>query len=262
MLIAQTEKERENEREQQTSLQALLEHMAIEDTRKAIFKVANNASRWFEANGEIPPNFLIQHHILDFERLFSKQYKRTIDAFGNRTFEAFKSHMNLERKDLQDSLDVFQQLAKNWILENALLQAKLVAGTTQDELINIIALSQSEGMGVREIARVMRDHVGRSLASSRALTIAVTETHNAATWANLESTRQVDQELDIGLFKRWFPVEDVRTRPDHARMFDADAIQLSEEFVVGGEFMDRPGDPSASASQVVRCRCILTYERK
>lgn len=93
----------------------------------------------------------------------------------------------------------------------------------------------------------------------RAATIANTETHNAAMYALKENGKRVAREENLDLRKYWIPVEDSRTRDAHSAMASHDAIPLDALFTVGGEKMDRPGDPRASAKNVIRCRCTMAY---
>jgi hypothetical protein len=98
------------------------------------------------------------------------------------------------------------------------------------------------------------------LSLGRSRVIARTETHAAALFAQIESGRQAEKDLNIELVKTWLPTLDNRTREDHAEMASYGAIPLDEKFTVGGEEMDRPGDPAGSAAQVCNCRCTLTIE--
>jgi hypothetical protein len=65
--------------------------------------------------------------------------------------------------------------------------------------------------------------------------------------------------LGVQMLKEWLPTLDDRTRPAHAAMNGQPPIPLNEKFVVDGELMDRPGDPSASPANVIACRCALGY---
>lgn len=57
-----------------------------------------------------------------------------------------------------------------------------------------------------------------------------------------------------GLRKQWVATMDSRTRPDHLAAH-GQTVGVDEAFVVGGERLDHPGDPSASASNTIQCRC-------
>lgn len=54
--------------------------------------------------------------------------------------------------------------------------------------------------------------------------------------------------------KQWFALLDAKTRPDHAAAH-GQVRGISAAFDVGGEAMAHPGDPAASAKNVINCRC-------
>lgn len=57
-----------------------------------------------------------------------------------------------------------------------------------------------------------------------------------------------------GLRKQWIATMDSRTRASHLAAH-GQTVGVGEDFVVDGERLAHPGDPGASASQVVNCRC-------
>jgi len=56
--------------------------------------------------------------------------------------------------------------------------------------------------------------------------------------------------------KSWLSAVDSRTRESHLDA-DGQTVPIDEPFIIGGELMDRPLDPSASAAEVVNCRCVV-----
>jgi hypothetical protein len=69
-------------------------------------------------------------------------------------------------------------------------------------------------------------------------------------WADLQSKP---------LKKKWIVTLDGKERASHNAMAGYPSIALNEKFVVGGSLMDRPGDASAPANELVNCRCGLMY---
>jgi hypothetical protein len=57
----------------------------------------------------------------------------------------------------------------------------------------------------------------------------------------------------------WNAVGDDRTREEHADA-DGQEVALNEAFIVGGEPLMYPGDPSGSDWNTINCRCWLTYD--
>lgn len=77
------------------------------------------------------------------------------------------------------------------------------------------------------------------------------------------------QMLETGLDaqKEWISTDDPRTRESH-RHAEGQTVDLTEEFTVGiytdgvktgEEGMEFPGDPTASAGNVIQCRCTLGF---
>lgn len=62
-----------------------------------------------------------------------------------------------------------------------------------------------------------------------------------------------------GATKTWNSMDDDKVRPDHADA-DGDSVALNDVFVVGGETMVGPHDPSASDDQTTGCRCFLSTD--
>jgi SPP1 gp7 family putative phage head morphogenesis protein len=56
--------------------------------------------------------------------------------------------------------------------------------------------------------------------------------------------------------KEWLAALDERTRHTHAEA-DGQIKELGESFLVGGENLEYPGDPSGSAGNIVNCRCTI-----
>ena len=88
----------------------------------------------------------------------------------------------------------------------------------------------------------------------RADTIARTETAAAINRGRMDSARAMGEYGPVA--KVWNAVMDARTRDAHAEVHDV-TVAFDEMFVVGGEPMDGPHDPSASAANTVSCRCEL-----
>lgn len=91
----------------------------------------------------------------------------------------------------------------------------------------------------------------------RADTIARTEIGSAFVNGNYEA--QVALGEYGAVFKEWLSVSDARTRPEHAAL-DGTVIPFDDMFDAGGEMMRAPHDETASAGNVINCRCdVLWY---
>ena len=89
----------------------------------------------------------------------------------------------------------------------------------------------------------------------RAARTAVTGAQNAG---RLDSFLKA-QEMGIRLKKRWLATLDNRTRHTH-RILDGQVRPNEKPFVVEGQEIMYPGDPSAAAALVYNCRCTLIAE--
>jgi hypothetical protein len=93
----------------------------------------------------------------------------------------------------------------------------------------------------------------------RAQTIARTEIVSSSNFGTLMGAEQLQNSFQVQLRKVWLSTQDGRTRVTHS-LADGQAKGMRDQFVVGGELLDFPGDPKGSAENVINCRCTLTYE--
>lgn len=95
-----------------------------------------------------------------------------------------------------------------------------------------------------------------SFSEFRADTIARTEIGSAFVNGNYEAQKALGEYGPA--FKEWLSVSDARTRPEHAAL-DGTVIPFDDMFDAGGEMMRAPHDETASAANVVNCRCDVLY---
>ncbi len=69
------------------------------------------------------------------------------------------------------------------------------------------------------------------------------------------ATQKAVDELGVSVKKRWISSLDGRERPSH-RQTNGETVGEKERFSNG---LLRPHDPSAPASEVINCRCVLQY---
>lgn len=95
---------------------------------------------------------------------------------------------------------------------------------------------------------------------NRARVIAQTETNRHFNGSMLAHGLSREQAGDSSLTKRWDTVMDNRERLEH-RDANNDVQPLSQPFIVGGEPLLFPGDPTGSPWNVINCRCSLRIEK-
>jgi hypothetical protein len=202
------------------------------------------------------PNFfhLVDKHQSQLFDSLKAHYRRVIPAFGALSLSQVKSRQF--KATAED--DLFLDLANRWVHTEGLKRSKLIADTTEADVLAAISTGLDDGLGTAEIADDIQDVT--DLSDWRAEMIARTETHAAANYASAESVRQAEDKLGVKMLKSWLPTLDGRTRPAHAEMEGSEAIPMDDKFIVDGEEMDRPGDPAGSAENVISCRCTLGFE--
>jgi hypothetical protein len=214
-----------------------------------------NASKEYPDNGQVPA-WVSEKHKQEIRIILSDHYKVVIPHFGRMVLKQIKSR-RIERKAAENMFTAFMG---EWVTTEALRKATMISATDYDDVTNAIRTGIEAGEGTDAIARNIRDI--SKLTPFRSATVARTETHNAATFGSIETARTAEQKFGVQMYKVWLPTLDDRTRPEHRAMATRDPISLNEKFQVGGDTMDRPGDPSASPDNVINCRCALAYEEK
>jgi len=131
--------------------------------------------------------------------------------------------------------------------------------TTQlaKELETVIFNGRADGLNLDQISRSITKK-GFPISRRRANLIARTETHNAASFANHDYHKKVQQDLGTELKKQWVSTSDLRTRSAHSSA-NGQSVSMDEDFIVGGARMSYAGDPKGGARNVINCRCIIIY---
>tara|TARA_B100000900_G_scaffold409297_1_gene424969 strand:+ start:753 stop:1424 length:672 start_codon:yes stop_codon:yes gene_type:complete len=126
------------------------------------------------------------------------------------------------------------------------------------KISDYIEQARADNLTLPEIAKSVVSKFN-FLSVSRSALIARTETHNAASFANHSYHKTIKDDLGMKMMKKWVPVNDGRTRDAHRAMASKDAIDMDEDFIVGGEPMGYAGDPRGLAKNVINCRCVIIY---
>lgn len=227
------------------------------------FKVAINRNKYIKdiakgyANNQAIPSDARYAHEARLKGILGNHYLKVIPYFARNTIRSLKSGDKIFEKK---ALSNFDSYVTEWASTEALKKARSIADTDTDDVLRVIQTGLLEGASIPEISKGIRKVTG--LTPYRASVVARTETHNAATLASIESVRDVEEQSNTVFLKRWIPTNDPRTRDSHAVMLGSEAIGLDEPFIVDGESLDRPGDPSGSAGNIIHCRCQIIFEEK
>ena len=184
---------------------------------------------------------------IKLRKVLEPHYRSVIDEFGLRILQYRKQESQ------------FETLIRRYLTEYGAIAITNIANTTRARISRLIVAGEAEGKGVAVIAAEIFEAMRGGFTKIRAATIARTETHNAASYANHE----VAKTLDIPqLQKQWVAVNDPRTRGHHTVM-NGVRVPMDEDFLVpydGIEYrMSRPADPRGGAANVINCRCALIY---
>lgn len=116
---------------------------------------------------------------------------------------------------------------------------------------------------IRRLARSLRSPKSFGTVENRAEAIMRTEVNRTFAMANDSQQGSAAEAMGGGgfqLLKYWLTAEDSRTRETHelaGETYDkAHPIPQDEPFIVGGERLMYPLDPSGSPANVVNCRCV------
>lgn len=149
----------------------------------------------------------------------------------------------------------------NPVLQDQLRRTRNFMVETPDEVYRMIlaALDSNEGNPPAQNAAVenILNITGTVNWPARSKTVAVTEVNRLFHFGSLALAMQARGRI----VKKWIAREDKSTRPAHANA-DNQIRPVMQPFIVGGEGLMAPGDPSGSAWNVINCRCELSYSRR
>ena len=199
--------------------------------------------------------------------LLDKHYANMMNIYGNRVrgimrqsvdFSAstlpFKGLVTLERK-----FSLFDDIVLGYLGQFAAKKIKNITKTTENDIRRSLEEAEQQ-FEISEQQYAYARIKAKAFSKFRADAIARTELHQAAMYASQKNTEALAREVGATVAKKWTPTVDERTRPAHMAMLGKDAIAMDGKFDVGGEMLERPGDPNGSAANVINCRCVLTYE--
>ena len=196
-------------------------------------------------------------HALRMQFLFKENYQRIAQSaakYAPDLIDGLKASM-AQREYKRDTSEIGEQALRKWFAEHGGQRAKQTAQTTMADIRRLMTEAFDEGEPEAQVLKA--GLAAKGLSAWRADTIARTETHTAAQYVGNFVARQIAAEVGVQLEKAWVPVFDDRTREPHADMDADDWIDMDATFLVGGERLSYPGDPSGSPENTINCRCQL-----
>lgn len=182
---------------------------------------------------------------LDTGLHFAKWYARTFDLYIAKGVNP-KQYLNQ-----------WQLAIMAYAQKNTAMNITGVANTGRKTAIKIIQRLFRDPdfvtLGPAAKARLLRKQL-KGYSKYQALRVVRTETTRAANFGIQQSATSVFSGRD--LIKRWSASLDGRERDWHARANNQERPK-NDPFVVGGEYLMRPGE--GSARNVINCRCSAVY---
>lgn len=219
-------------------------------------KLISLAQEVYELTGKPYNSKMEEDYIQALVTLSRENSSKVIPVFSAHQINLFKN--TIEQIDRINNLGFHTLLIEEFTSQFTLQKSKLASDTAFNELRNVVANGVNNGLGQAQISKNIRQL--KTLSTFRANTIARTETHQAATFAQEKVAERAALEYGIEMMKQWIPTKDKRTRDIHRGMSSHSAIPINQHFIVGGEKMMRPGDPNGSARNVINCRCTCVYK--
>lgn len=194
-----------------------------------------------------------------FLNIYYNIYKEVGTIHGLRTGKQI--NQQLKEFTVNAFLSQFDRNLIGWLLENATDRITIVKETYLEYLKQIITQGIADGKSMSQIATELTKRINqRNFYRWQALRIARTETTAAANYAAMQSA----DVSGVVMEKVWISATDSRTRRppksefNHLQM-NGVRIPKKEYFKVpfngGFEKVMFPGDPKASAGNVINCRC-------
>lgn len=130
--------------------------------------------------------------------------------------------------------------------------------TTKEEIRQALAEAYEQGLNADRTATYIREKVGRRISRSRAVLISRTESATAANLGKRTGAESWLTENNEKGYKQWIGRNDGRERTTHIQLND-DIIPMDNNFMVGNDKGQYPGDVNLSADERCNCRCTVIY---
>ena len=248
-------------------------------------KTYNDAARYYKENGAFHFSEISDPERLEkiFRTLYTtvtlneaiQAYKEVVEPLNVNTPSLKEVNIDIEKKDIINDLieilnpegrgliNMWRSLLDDFLTVRLTNRITMINRTTEERIHKIIEESIFDGLGAEETARKIRKESGANLNVNRSRNIARTEVITASNNGKYMAAQSSNLEMQ----KKWHPANDARTRHSHRAMLDAPWIDLKQDFWLANEFgvlepAKHPCDERLSASNVVNCRCALTFKPK
>jgi SPP1 gp7 family putative phage head morphogenesis protein len=182
-------------------------------------------------------------------------YRTTMPFFAEQAVKQLKPK---KAAPAPIEMDSWQAYIDSFVKSRLAQRIVWITNTTEEVfksiVRNIISGAIQEGLGVDRIARNIRKELNIT-ERYRAERIARTEVVSASNEGSFMGAKSTGLDLD----KEWMAYMDEKTRDSHAQL-NGQVIPMNDTFItISGEYLELPGDPSASAEETINCRCTIGY---
>lgn len=230
-------------------LSARIENAFAKRYAALLNRYARAATQGYRDGGRRGATKALQPFKKDLRPILTANITTAMTIFGRRVLEGIEGAKKAE--------SVFELAVREYLREYGLTKVNQIADTTLDTVMTAIANGEEAGDPPEVVARAIMEATAGAVARNRALNIAITETHSAATYASDKAADATGLTLE----REWATVRDARARESHVTA-DGQRRSAEKPFNVGGHKLMRPGDPDGPAEEVVRCRCVVLYHTK
>jgi len=212
-------------------------------------KIGNGAAKALEESGTTGFDVYLSQSRPELEKVLKPHWYEVIKTFASRV----DNYLFVKRADNA----FFTELLEKFTFRVGANHISDIDSTTRKQLQRVLVAGQKDGLPLPQISKNIRERFSPKFTRSRSATIARTETHSAASFANHQQGIEY-QKIQPNLNKQWVAVNDDRTREAH-RIANGQVVSMDENFIVGGRPMEYTGDPKGGAANVINCRCAIIY---
>lgn len=167
---------------------------------------------------------------------------------------------SIQNKQDRFFLDSWAEWIRNYANVVLADKVKEINETTRNRIKQVLADALEQGIYARsEISKLIERATLGEIGKNRSRLIARTESASAGNEGKERSAREWSEESGERLYKLWIAGGSKEPRQTHLDVDDDIAIPIEAQWNVGGEMMDRPHDPNASAENVINCSCVVVY---
>jgi len=217
--------------------------------------------QWLDAAKSVADgNHNIKYDIARYSNEMLNAYIRSYTVLGEDFFKFSMRFINNEKSinnnfETKDTESIFDQVFANWSKTEALRKVTTIIDPNTIEAIRaIIDKGVKDDKSNKQIAKDIRDNEP-SLNKFRAERIAATEIHSV--FSEVVDTAVKSSGLQVAR-KEWGSFLDERTRENHV-IANGQSVAEDDLFIVGPDRMRFPGDITASAGNIIFCRCVAFY---